>query len=886
VSASTLQRPETRRPADGGVPALRVVIRWAIRLLRREWRQQLLILALITAAVAATFIASAVAAATPASPTGTLGTAQYADSFSGTSAQVSSDIAVIQDHFAGNDVIENQQVSVPGTVATFDLRSQDPRGRFGQPLLSLVSGRYPTTASQVAVTSGVATDFSLRVGSSWTVNGISRTVTGIVVNPQSLLDEFALVIGGQVTSPDNASVLFNAPGKTVDQVAAAMPRAGTLYDAQSLANNNVVNPESISIAAAILGMLLIALVGVGGFTVLAQRRLRWLGMLAAQGATQRHLRLVIRANGVATGVAGAVAGVVIGFLGWLAYRPTAQASAHHVIGLFQLPWTVIIVSMVLAVLASYLSAGRPAKVMSRVPVVTALSGRPPEPKKAGRLALPAGIVLLVIAFLLLGVAGAAPGGGNGQGTQMLALALGLLVLCAAMVLLAPTCLGVVAWLGRRAPISVRLALRDLSRYRSRSAPALAAIALATLIAVIVCVETAGRYANVLDYAGPNLTSAQIVIYDSGQGGPAAGSVAIIQNGPGPSGPSPSAGSSGAGQGSGGSGSGKHHGQPAGSTAASQAALAAQQLAAQQKAADKIASSLGHATVVTLYSTSVSLTHAANGRNFTGQIYLATPQLLSAFGISASQVNPDADILTMRPGLSTMSLMQLNYGGGQAFGPGSSFPCPAGSCLASPPIQEFSQLPSGTSAPNTVVTEHAIDSLHLQSSVGTSGWFIQAPHGLTAAQIRSAQMEAAAAGLSIETRNSIPSLETVVNDATVFGIVLALAILGMSVGLVRSEAGRDLRTLSATGANGTTRCVLVATTAGALGFTGALIGIAGGYLAAIGFARSNQLDGLSSLDSIPLGNLLLILIGMPLIAAAISWLLTLREPASIARQPLD
>ena len=125
-----------------------------------------------------------------------------------------------------------------------------------------------------------------------------------------------------------------------------------------------------------------------------------------------------------------------------------------------------------------------------------------------------------------------------------------------------------------------------------------------------------------------------------------------------------------------------------------------------------------------------------------------------------------------------------------------------------------------------------------------------------------------------------------NDATVFGIVLALAILGMSIGLVRSEASRDLRTLSATGASGGTRCILVATTAAALGFLGALVGVAGGYLAAIGFASSNQLDTLSSLESIPVANLLLILVGMPLIAAAVSWLLTLREPAAIARQPLE
>ena len=48
-------------------------------------------------------------------------------------------------------------------------------------------------------------------------------------------------------------------------------------------------------------MLLIALVAVGGFTVLAQRRLRSLGMLGALGATDRNIRLVVRVNGVLVG---------------------------------------------------------------------------------------------------------------------------------------------------------------------------------------------------------------------------------------------------------------------------------------------------------------------------------------------------------------------------------------------------------------------------------------------------------------------------------------------------------------------------------------------------------------------------------------------------------
>jgi putative ABC transport system permease protein len=48
-------------------------------------------------------------------------------------------------------------------------------------------------------------------------------------------------------------------------------------------------------------MLLIALVSVGGFTVLAQRRQRSIGMLGAQGATNANVGLVVSANGLVTG---------------------------------------------------------------------------------------------------------------------------------------------------------------------------------------------------------------------------------------------------------------------------------------------------------------------------------------------------------------------------------------------------------------------------------------------------------------------------------------------------------------------------------------------------------------------------------------------------------
>ena len=95
------------------------------------------------------------------------------------------------------EVIENETQSIPGSINTYQLRAQDPHGPFGGPMLSLVSGHYPSGADQVAVTSGVASAFHLRVGDIWRAGGDERRVVGIVENPQSLLDEFALVAPGR-----------------------------------------------------------------------------------------------------------------------------------------------------------------------------------------------------------------------------------------------------------------------------------------------------------------------------------------------------------------------------------------------------------------------------------------------------------------------------------------------------------------------------------------------------------------------------------------------------------------------------------------------------------------------------------------------------------------
>ena len=828
-----------RRPSDGGLPARRAVTRWAWRLFRREWRQQFLILALITVAVAATILGSAVAVNNPPPKDAGFGSAPYSASFASDSTKAQTFIAKAE-HLGTVQVIENETFAIPGSINTYQFRSQAAHGPFGGPMLSLVSGHYPSSADEIAVTHGVVSAFHLSVGKSWQVGGVTRDVVGIVQNPQSLLDAFALVVPGQVANPSQVTVLFSVPARAVRTLSKVAP----VSTPASVAASNPLNPETISLAALILGMLLVALVSIGGFTVLAQRRMRSIGMLESIGATDRNVRLVVSANGTVVGVVGAILGLVVGFAGWLAYRPSFEQSAHHLVGMFALPWIVVLLAMVLAVLAAYFASSRPARAVTKVPIVHALSGRPAPPRQIHRSALP-GIVFLVAAFLLLGYSGGS-GGGNGSGGAP-ELLLGLVLLMPGLILLAPFFLSLTERVSRRAPIAARLALRDLARYRARSGSALSAISIGVLISVIVVLAAAARFSNVFDYAGPNLASNQIAIHTAY----APQGVKIVYR--------------------------NAKGQLVQVHPKTETATPAQLAAGTEQIAKGL-----DAQLIVLESPNAFLSGTQGGRSWSGQIYVATPQLLRAFGIKESEIDPKADVLTSRPGLSGVSGLAMGYGTNSTQSVLQGGPARN---IKDPLIQEISALPSGTSAPNTVITEYAMKKFHIAENTGD--WLVVGTQSFTAAQISSAQLTASTAQLQVESRNDIPSGSTIINWATLFGILIALGVLAMSVGLVRSETSSELRTLAATGASSYTRRTLTAVTAGALGFLGALLGVVGGYVAMIGWLRSNSLNGgISSLTKVPIGDLMLILFGMPALAAVVGWLFASRAPAAMGRQPIE
>ena len=229
--------------------------------------------------------------------------------------------------------------------------------------------------------------------------------------------------------------------------------------------------------------------------------------------------------------------------------------------------------------------------------------------------------------------------------------------------------------------------------------------------------------------------------------------------------------------------------------------------------------------------------------------MATPQLLATYGIKASQIAPGTDILTMRPGLAGLPHLEMIWDIGWTSAitlppaaprpdPGSAGgpPCTLSNhCLASPAIQTVSSLPSGTSAPNTVVTEYAVSKYHMQTQL--DGWLIQAPAPLTAAQLSAVRQFGHANEVQVQTATYNPSLADFTRGATALGIVIALSVLAMSVGLIRSETAPDLRTLTATGASGATRRTITAATAAALGLLGAILGTAGAVIAGMAWTHS-------------------------------------------------
>ncbi|HEX6020558.1 MAG TPA: ABC transporter permease, partial [Solirubrobacter sp.] len=477
------------------------MMRWATRMFRREWRQQVLIIVLLTVAVTAA-VASVTAVSNTAPPENAeRGSASALLRFDGAEPrELESALTAVRRRFPTAELVRHREVALPGSVDTIDFRAQDPRGAYGGELLALRRGAYPVDAGQVAVTDGVAELLRLELGSTLALDGARRTVVGIVENPRRLSDEFALVTPASAGAPDRVTVLLNASAGAVESLSESLRRSPAFAGSEFPGDDPTLDKLAM-FAVATTFLLLASLVAAAGFAVVAQRRLRQLGMLAAMGATHKDLRLVLMTNGALAGALATAVGTVAGLALWLAAGPTFESVVDHRIDRFSAPWELIVLIAVLAILGATGAAWWPGHTAARIPVMLALSGRPPKPRPAH------GAAIAATALIALGAGCLAL---SDRDSPPLIIA-GIVATIIGCLLLGPAAIRVFGSIAGRLPVAQRLALRDLVRYQARSGAALAAVALALGIAATIVVIASAEQAK--EAARPaNLSYRQIRIH--------------------------------------------------------------------------------------------------------------------------------------------------------------------------------------------------------------------------------------------------------------------------------------------------------------------------------------------------------------------------------------
>lgn len=372
------------------------------------------------------------------------------------------------------------------TIAT-ELALTDPQTRG---MTTAVSGRLPRDKGEIAVTRGTAkatgwkagtvlhdldTDASLTVVGTYTTLGMGNQDPGVLALPGVLHDpsgdtasttSYLLVRSQPVTWAEVQRL--NQSGLVVLSRAVLQdpPAPSSLSAAQSQAA--AIDPATKAVLVLVVISIVIEVVLLAGpaFAVGVRRRQRDLALLAATGSTPRDIRRSVLAQAAVIGVGSATAGALLGLpLAWL----TIPVAEHFGAGFGPFDWRPreLVLALVVGGLAAVIAAYAPAVAASRSDVATVLAGR------RGTVRSRAGWPVLGVVLLGAGAAadltrGTRPGG-------ELYVAAGTVVIVLGAVALTPWLVGQVGRLATRLPLALRLATRDAARQRSRTAPAVAAI---------------------------------------------------------------------------------------------------------------------------------------------------------------------------------------------------------------------------------------------------------------------------------------------------------------------------------------------------------------------------------------------------------------------------
>lgn len=249
-------------------------------------------------------------------------------------------------------------------------------------------------------------------------------------------------------------------------------------------------------------VMVVALLAGPAFAASATRQRRSLGLLAANGGTRSMLRRTVLAQalvlGIMTATVGSLAGTVLGVVAGQTWRERVSGVSAPA----DVRWSWILAIILVASLASLISAYIPARAAGRTNLLQSLRGQVSPRRVRRRMPLLGclGIVLGAGLFALALELDRSNDGSNAVTTTLIIVATPLFFGGAVMVV--PFILRACGALASHLPVTLRLAVRDVSRQRTRATAAIGAI-LAT-VAVFAGASIAG--ASAVRYAEKNYTA--------------------------------------------------------------------------------------------------------------------------------------------------------------------------------------------------------------------------------------------------------------------------------------------------------------------------------------------------------------------------------------------
>ena len=371
-------------------------------------------------------------------------------------------------------------------------RGLDGSAPLAKGLLNLVAGRWPTTQDEVVVNQGLRDrgigdriTIATRDGRGLTVRvvGTIRDATyrtePVIVGQPGWLPREAQPGYGESSWLVDGPRLTDADLEALGAIGAyAMDRYRSLHPEQFEGDDGFAGDDGTAqVAALVIVMALIEVVLLAGpaFAVGARKQQRSLALMASSGGTPRQSRRVIVAGGWILGLTAGVVGVVGGIgAGW-ALLPVVQRFSSMWMGPFEIVWWHLAAVVVFGLVSALTACVVPAWIASRQNVVAVLAGRRGDAKPVR--AFPwIGLGLFGVG-VLVAIAGTREIGGE------LTIAWAAVICVLGMVFLVPTVVSWVARLAGRFPLAMRFAARDAVRHRTRTTPAVAAVA-ATVAGIV------------------------------------------------------------------------------------------------------------------------------------------------------------------------------------------------------------------------------------------------------------------------------------------------------------------------------------------------------------------------------------------------------------------